>query len=751
MVDDLCGRTIGGFEIVRRFSRPPLGTLYESRETATSRPAALKFYPESVTQNPILLERIGAGVAAAARVRHPNLAAVYRPGFDSGRHFVAMEIVQGADLGSIVVKRGQLPMPSALSIFRQIADALSAAHANGFVHRHIKPQNIIINDIGRVKVIGLGLAVLSESEYAEQTGGAQRNWPAYISPEQCRGGEVDARSDVFSLGATVYYMLAGRVPFSGSNPGELMDAIVRDRHRPLSDSNPNVPEAIEWIVDLALAKNPRDRFENAGEVAAAIDEAMGVTAARRAIIADKETIKPQPEPELNTETADPVEKEVAPRIGGIKWAAVLVLLIAIGGTAFYAYGRKGPKNSAMAPASIQQAAASEFAGELKLGVVDASMAEVSAIESAPINSAGAAIPGAASLVETASSSQRGGASECGLPLEDITAARAADDTIANELNEFANALPAKTELTSDLASPAPLDSGQEVASTITETADSTTGALTENDGGQTGGRAIATDQPSAGNEDAAETVSDNPIASPNLVSYIENELNLDLLMIRVPAGSFTMGSEIGEDAKPHRVELRGFWISQTEINQDQWRKLMGNNPSEFTDSGRMPVENVSWDDAVEFCCVLSANTERQYALPTEAEWEYACRAGTATAYSFGESRDALPLYGWFQGNSEGKPHPTGRLRPNPWGIHDMHGNLWEWCADWYSEAAYEEHEVRNPTGPATGFARVVRGGSWYHLPVNSRSDRRFYARPDSRNRYIGFRIVRRGESADSGQ
>ncbi|MEO2029662.1 MAG: formylglycine-generating enzyme family protein [Fuerstiella sp.] len=171
---------------------------------------------------------------------------------------------------------------------------------------------------------------------------------------------------------------------------------------------------------------------------------------------------------------------------------------------------------------------------------------------------------------------------------------------------------------------------------------------------------------------------------------------------------------------------------------------MGSTPSEFK-GAQNPVENVSWDDAVEFCRKLSELPAEKsagyvYRLPTEAEWEYACRAGTTTAYSFGDSKSELGEYAWYRKNSGDTTHPVGGKPPNAWGLYDMHGNVLEWCQDWYEY--YPSGSVTDPTGAASGPYRVYRGGSWISRSGYCRSADRYGRAPDYRFSSGGFRVLR---------
>ncbi len=183
---------------------------------------------------------------------------------------------------------------------------------------------------------------------------------------------------------------------------------------------------------------------------------------------------------------------------------------------------------------------------------------------------------------------------------------------------------------------------------------------------------------------------------------------------------------------------------------------MGNNPSSFSSDGRhsdrvsglstddFPVESVSWEDAQEFIGrlnELSEETGRVYRLPTEAEWEYACRGGTTTRYYFGDSSDELGEYAWYSGNSERRTHSVGQKRPNAWGLYDLHGNVWEWCSDWYSGDYYANSPLEDPTGPESGSIRVYRGGSWDFTARSCRSAYRYGYWPGYRLHYLGFRVA----------
>ena len=191
----------------------------------------------------------------------------------------------------------------------------------------------------------------------------------------------------------------------------------------------------------------------------------------------------------------------------------------------------------------------------------------------------------------------------------------------------------------------------------------------------------------------------------------------------------------------HPVTLtQPFYVGKFDVTQEQYQQVMGTNPSYFKGKDN-PVEQVSWDDAQAFCKKLSEQTTDRVRLPTEAEWEYSCRAGTKTTYYSGDTDKDLDRVAWYGANSKSTTHPVGQKESNFFGLYDMHGNVWQWCQDWYSENYYGKSEAENPQGPAQGAVRLLRGGSWDFNPMICRSANR--CRYDPVNRYynIGFRVV----------
>ena len=239
----------------------------------------------------------------------------------------------------------------------------------------------------------------------------------------------------------------------------------------------------------------------------------------------------------------------------------------------------------------------------------------------------------------------------------------------------------------------------------------------------------------------------NPV--DELTLTISGAEDVELRLRRIPAGSFMMGSPADET---HRQDDEGpirrvtisepFYMGVYPVTQAQWQAVMGSNPSRFAGDPERPVEQVSWDDCQRFVEALNEMGIGTFRLPTEAEWEYACRAGTETRYYWGDDEDKEEVgeYAWYLENAGRQTHPVGRKKPNPWGLHDMSGNVYEWCQDWYAES-YPDVDETDPTGPGAGLYRVMRGGSWHHWPRFLRSGNRFRYTPGVRYFHVGMRLV----------
>jgi formylglycine-generating enzyme required for sulfatase activity len=241
---------------------------------------------------------------------------------------------------------------------------------------------------------------------------------------------------------------------------------------------------------------------------------------------------------------------------------------------------------------------------------------------------------------------------------------------------------------------------------------------------------------------ARGTVNAPPLKGELVVVDLGAGITMKMALIR--PGGFDMGSPRNETDREqsetrHRVQIRKpYFMEIVPVTQVQWKAVTQTNPSSFVGDD-LPVDSVSWTDAVTFCKNLSAREGMVLRLPTEAEWEYACRAGTSTPYSFGEDSTELRNHAWFSENSGGSTHSVGTKQPNAWGLYDMEGNVWQWCSDFGGD--YSERELIDPMGPPNGDTHVLRGGSWGDVAKACRAACRFGATPGYVGHNIGFRVV----------
>ena len=773
-------------EILELLGQGGMGAVYKARQPGLDRLVALKILPPGMGADPAFAERFTREARSLARLSHPNIVAVYDFGQAGDLYYFIMEYIDGVNLRQM--ERAQRLDPrQALDIVIKVCEALQYAHDEGIVHRDIKPENILIDKKGRVKIADFGLAKLlgrAPTDFTLTRPEQRMGTPAYMAPEQVeRPGIVDHRADIYSLGVVFYEMLTGELPLGRFQaPSQMVHVDVR----------------LDEVVLKALEKEPARRYQHASEVMTDVESiAVSVRGAPRESRSSESLefpgqIKPTPGRSVIEAVGDSLIVvagiALATAIGVAAWlsltqdhqvagpsnwqrllrpqlllmaatlAAYALFILAAGIQMRRLRGRLYALLCNVIVGLFLPAALSlnvilehDLLRLIWLVLVPVWMGmpvclwAVLVLYRRDVRAAFAAARRQRALEKEPPSPDQPGSAQGGLPPQ---AAAQPPGKGRQTRTAWIVAIVAAVIVGGLLLLLAVPIVGGLVVLLLSPRLNTGPAEPPGPEGSPIEWSVPATETPA--HEPAWPLVSQWQRDSAGKVGVpVAKELDLGggvtMKMVLIPAGFFLMGSpdseqgHIKEEGPQHEVTLsRPFYLGVTEVTQAQYQAVMGVNRSQFKGATN-PVEMVSWYDATEFCKKLSEETGQAVRLPTEAELEYACRAGTATAFSFGDDDGALRDYAWYAANSGDRPRPVGQKKPNAWGLYDMHGNLWEWCADWYGE--YPKGAVTDPQGPASGKVRVLRCGGYFFNPKGCRSASRYFYLPDDRGTNFGFRVV----------
>ena len=686
----------GRYMIQGKLGEGGMGAVYIAKDTQLDRDIALKI-PKFRSDDKVAIEWFYREARSMATVHHPNLCPVFDVGVIDNIHYISMAYIEGRPLTDYVKSDKPIKARQVAVVVRKIAVALEEAHRAGIVHRDLKPDNIMINTRKEPVIMDFGLARRENLNEAQLTKTGQViGTPSYMAPEQVEGNYklIGPRTDVYALGVIMYQMLCGELPFKGVVTLVLAKIITEQPPAP-SEIKADVDPELEQICLKAKERDPDKRYQSAAELAKDLKKYLAGSPRGDTMHRAKRTAETAKEV-TQTDQLDNEYFDAAPAPYSAGEPTDEDQLVDE-----YVPHRYRQQTSASTGKSKSKSKKKKGKGKKKgaLAGIDPLWLKV-----------GGGV--AACLVTTVLFFMFNGGGD-GSP-------------------DFKERRPSGNR---------PEALGPE---------EGRRGAARSVQAGDGGG----SDDPTAGS--AGQSI-------PELLSVN----SIGMRFVPISTGTFTMG----EGKTAHQVTLtQAFHLGQHEVTQEQYEAVMGTNPSK-SKGPQNPVENVSWADAVEFCRKLSAMPAEKkagyvYRLPTEAEWEYACRAGTKTTYSFGDSESELGAYAWY-GNNSGdqqidalniwntdednyfdrlsenncRTHPVGGKKPNGWGLYDMHGNVYEWCQDWGGD--YPSGSVTDPTGPASGDRRLLRGGSYTDHSSLVRSALRFYsARPVNRIFNIGFRLAR---------
>ena len=701
---------LGHYEIMQQLGQGAFGTVFRAFDSRLKRYVAIKVLAPELASQAGFRQRFLREARSAAAVKHPNIVLVYEVE-EQPIPFIVMELIDGPSLQQYYDAGQRFSVPELVNVGRQIAGALATAHARDLIHRDIKPGNILL-DVGAeqfdssIKVTDFGLARTIDDNSLTRTG-LISGTPMYMSPEQTQGEPLDGRADLFSLGSVLYMLATGRTPFDKGSSIEVMRQVARSNPPPIQSINAEIPE---WLCDLIAklqARDREDRFQSSVEVEALLADRSsrirsGLPNAENAN-SEKNKPKPQQNADLGIQPTSSIVKfneNSEPVRGRASWLTIYSIVSSVG------------------------------------NVVLLSLIWLAFRPTEP-----------AKVVEQPSA---------------VTTTN--NDVVLKKSSETSRAKSSKA----------------------TEVKQTTNWSGWPADAPELARGTFNFEQAQQHQERWAQY-----LGVPKEFTNLHN-----IRFVLIPPGEFKMGSSVEEidqvssalnanqsfrktllsEAPIHVVTIpQPLYLSVYEVTQRQYREVTGQNPSRFSslnllepktyfvNTNNFPVEKVSWNDAVGFCNRLSEleNCESAYKidgpnvllgqgsgyrLPAEAEWEYACRAGTVTPYWAGQSEEELSQADWFR--CEGYTILTkqvGQLKPNPFGLYDMHGNVEEWTEESFDQKAYSKgghlRTTQTPPDSASQPNRVRRGGSYLQVAQKCRSAYRPSGKPEFIADSVGMRLA----------
>ena len=821
------------YRVIRHLGQGGMGSVWLAEDTKLDgRKVAVKMLPSILVSNKRAYAQVKAEAHVSLRLSHTNIATVRAFEEEGGNPFLVMDYIEGQTLDDYLAEKGTLTEEDTIRLLRPIADALDYAHGQGVVHRDVKPGNVMIDKSGRPYVLDFGIAREMQETMTRVTGKLSSGTLLYMSPEQLNGAAPKPAQDVYSFSAMAYECLTGHPPFSRGQiehqiehvspeplgpqfakcgPGVMAGLSKAPEARPescgavlnaetvpvktvgadggASESKKKIVAAISGVLALGalvgggwwwreMAKSEGLRVKAEAQVAVVEPESASVAEENRE---PDEVINAVEKPK-KAEDKHVVEKVDAVRIDEEDRKAELTTFLL------------SAKVKSMRELMNQQPDEVKDLFKAEIGAFeDDNKAGVNATEhlryAMATNFFMSALSKASALMAVID--QRNGYLES--RVNAATAKKSADQVGAKEAlavryTNVQNLVDAAESLAKDRkfveAAKMMGSAEQSFKSLRSDIVQVVTDLAKGHRDAERWRECLAeADKVLDWEPENADALALKNKAESSLGPRVGDVKKIVLPggetmdLIWCPPGCFQMGSATsdnprGDDEAQHKVKLtRGFWIGKFEVTQRQWESVMGGNPSKFKSSNR-PVEQVSWEDCQMFIRKVNAAGEVTVSLPTEAQWEYACRAGATTSLPNGKTLfivgknngPDLDEISWYGGNacvgyelaegfdcagwqevqhsgSKGGTHPSGQKKPNDWGIYDMIGNVCEWCGDWYDKDYYTRSPSEDPKGPTSGTRRISRGGSWYGYAQDCRSAFRNRHLPNYRSFSVGFRIV----------
>jgi serine/threonine protein kinase len=734
---------LGNYIVLDKIGAGGMGDVYLAEHRRMERRVALKTLPAAMTQDTQSIQRFQREVKAAAKLTHPNIVTAYDADEANGVHYFVMEYVKGIDLSAVVKQQGVLSVGKALDYILQAAQGLEYAHRKGVIHRDIKPANLLLDKEGTIKILDMGLARIEDAAHeipATQLtqDGSVMGTVDYMAPEQAQDTHsADARSDIYSLGCSLYYLLTGESVFTGTT---VVNRIMAHQNEPipsLTDRQILSSHDVDAIFQKMIAKQPGDRFQSMQQVINAIEHCdLQKDSATDAVPSDPELHKflqsrdIASSPTISMATGKPLYDNSGSDF----------LNKTLNGTAYQPLqkrrkpaGKRGWVVAGVLLASLLLMAGFIFKPETPPGT-----------SSLEVNQPGMA--GAVATVDqqqersrknsenpqttTGSEPQRPAAEntrpviKSGYIWPQDQPAPAIAPFNPEEARQYQSAwasyLGVAVETTNSLGMPMRVIPPGEF---LMGTSDKEIVRLREEQ----------------------EARSSNPVYIERIPNEGPQHAVVLTKPVRIAIHEVTRGQfrkfvdATGHQTEAEKNDIGGFgwkdgkWVGSPEFS---WKSKTG---FELEQTDNHPVVNISWNDAMAFCAWLSEQEGVDYRLPTEAEWEYACRAGSLARYSFGDDHELMELWGWCGSKGGGGPRPIGQKRSNAFGLFDLHGNATEWCASKYTP--YTAMPEVDPQGLEKAKKYTLRGGCYLYSEWIGRAAFRAELSPTVYNHYTGFRIV----------
>ena len=754
------------YEMQGELGQGGMGVVYRAFDRQLQRPVAIKRLKPDLVANRRALARFQSEALAVASLRHENIVQIYRLGRDAVGPFLVLELVEGESLATRLT-RGKLELDEAIRMFLALAGGISLSHRHGIIHRDIKPGNILLTLEGVPKLSDFGIARRSSDSGLTSTAAAMGTL-YYMAPEQHRDARaVTEQSDLYSLAATFYHAVTGEPP-----------QVIREQR---------LPESVRELTLKALERDPAHRHPSVAEFAADLRAAQMQLAAPTVTVSTDSTTQegecpachvtnplnrkfckgcgePLTEPCPQCEQPSLVWERFCADCGTDipeKWVAIGQDLVEKS-QQIEALSREQRYAEALAlvrPIELLSSPrwqewktwATDTAATLQTSLMEQQQQHDTLFAEAKAAFQAARYEDAVSLLDQIHTSQS---------TPEIESLRSEAITRSEELDRLIQDIKAQVAskdyagLRRNVDRVLELSAGDRRVMKLDEQLSKREEKEREREVQRLEQeRLLEEQQREARRSKQLRLWSSGKQTGERRVFTVKG---IEYAFRWCPPGKFTMGSPKNEagrfdDEAQVQVELtKGFWMQETVVTQAMWSAVMGSQPwrgqTLVKEGPNCLATYVDWNRATEFCHRLTAAAQQsgdlpagEIALPTEVRWEYACRAGTTTAYSFGSEPAKLGDYAWFSDNTsiERYAHEVGQKKPNPWGLLDMHGNVWEWCQDGY------DAKLRGGRDPvvSSGASRVLRGGSWNSDAIYARCSSRYNSDPAFRNSRLGFRVL----------